>query len=777
MPKRSPSKKPAKKKTSKRQSRGFRIPRPSLGLLVKLAIVGVVLFTMLAVYCDAQVRGAFDAQRYDQPAKVYARPLVLASGAILTSYELEEALQQLGYQPRRLLNAPGSYNRSGDQFTIFLRPFHFADGLRPAKKIEVSMGPTTVAAVRNELGQRIPEAQLDPMVIGGVYPDRHEDRLMLTLEETPRMLIETLLQVEDQRFYSHFGVSPRDIARAFIANIKAGRTVQGGSTLTQQLVKNTLLTNERSLWRKAKEAVMALLTEVHYSKDHILQAYINEVYLGQEGNRAIHGFGLAARHYFNRPIHELDLAQVAMLVGMVKGPSYYDPWRHPERAENRRNVVLNLMAQEGWLNSEQLAAWQKEPLRLAKSSALEGVYPAYVDLVRRQLSRDYARQDLQSKGLRIFTPFDPLLQRRAEKAMKRALATLSDRDGHKELQVAMVVTRVNSGDVVAVIGGREPRYAGFNRALDALRPIGSLAKPAVYLTALSRPRDYTLMTPLRDESISVPASDGSLWRPQNYDRKTHGMVPLHTALSKSYNLATANLGLDLGLSDVMDTFRRLGIHRPLLEVPSMLLGAAELAPIEVSAMYQTIAADGRYTPLRTIYAVSDSKGEPLARYPQQPKQVIEEAPVHLLKYAMLETVREGTGKSVYNMLPKDYRVAGKTGTSNDTRDSWFAGFAGDYLAVVWMGRDDNASTGLTGASGALRVWRQFMAEASTEQMPFTQARNVEYHWVNGEDGGLTQSWCTNARYMPFIVGSAPRHNSGCAPDGEKAWNWFKRIFD
>ena len=433
------------------------------------------------------------------------------------------------------------------------------------------------------------------------------------------------------------------------------------------------------------------------------------------------------------------------------------------------------LAEEGWLTDEQLTLWKKEPLGLSKSSALAGVYPAYVDLVRRQLSRDYARQDLQKKGLRIFTPFDPTLQRRAEAATSKALKQLESRQ--KDLQVAMVVTAVNSGDVVAVIGGRQPRYAGFNRALDALRPIGSLAKPAVYLTALNEPNRYTLMTPLRDEPLSVPNADGSLWKPQNYGKKAHGRVPLHEALSHSYNLSTANLGLDVGLSKVMEMFKRLGVHRPLLEVPSMLLGAAALAPIEVAGMYQTIAADGRYTPLRTIYAVSDADGKPLARYPQKPRQVIDSAPVHLLQYAMLETMREGTGKTAYNVLPKDYRVAGKTGTSNDTRDSWFAGFAGDYLAVVWMGLDNNASTGLTGASGALRVWRQFMAEASTEQMPFMRQSNIEYVWVDSESGRLSQSWCDGARYMPFIKGSEPRDRGGCAPDGEKMFNWIKQLFD
>ncbi len=247
-------------------------------------------------------------------------------------------------------------------------------------------------------------------------------------------------------------------------------------------------------------------------------------------------------------------------------------------------------------------------------------------------------------------------------------------------------------------------------------------------------------------------------------------MPLITALSQSYNLATAHLGLDLGLGEVMEMFKRLGIHRPLLAVPSMLLGSAELAPIEVASMYQTIAAGGVYTPLRTIYAISDADGNLLARYPQQPRQVVDPAAVHLLQYAMMETMRTGTGKTAYQVLAKDYQVAGKTGTSNQTRDSWFAGFAGDYSAVVWIGADNFRSTGLTGAQGALRVWRQFMAEASSQPLPTVPVRNVNYVWANAATGELSESYCANAKYMPFIEGSEPRKNDSCR-EAEKRWRW------
>lgn len=746
-------------------------------LLWKLSLVGLVLMVALVIWCDMRVRAVFDADRWEQPAKVYSRPLILASGVAISQAELLNELGLLGYRRDRTLEHPGSYYRSGDRFHLYLRDFHFPDAHRPARKLSFSIQNRMIRDLRDVQGRALVEAVMEPAVIGGVYPGLNEDRMLIALNETPRMLVETLLLVEDREFYRHAGISPKGIARAAMANIKAGRTVQGGSTLTQQLVKNLLLTRERSFVRKFLEVIMALLVELHYDKDTILQAYINEVYLGQEGSRAIHGFALAARHYFNRPVQELNIRQIAMLVGLVKGPSYYDPWRFPERSLNRRNVILGMLADAGFLEEEQRAQLAAAPLGLAKSSAMEGVFPAYIDLVRRQLRRDYRNEDLQKRGLRIFTPFDPLLQRRAEQAMKEALEPLDEK--HPELQSAMVVTSVKNGDVVAVVGGRRPRFAGFNRALDALRPVGSLMKPAVYLAALERPRRYTLASRLLDEPVEVENIDGSLWQPQNFDNESHGEVLLHKALALSYNQAAVRLGLDLGVDTVIDMVRRLGVERPLPAVPAIFLGAASLAPIEVAGMYQTLADDGRRSALRSIVAVTDSEGELQAHYPQKPHQAVSAASVHLLQYALQEVVQEGTGRAVYapGGLSPQFRVAGKTGSTNDLRDSWFAGFAGDYLAVVWVGRDDNGSMGLTGSRGALPVWRAFMKRASREPMPFVGQADIEYHWIDSDTGYLSASHCDNARNLPFITGSEPRRSSGCRASPESIFRWFKNVLD
>ncbi|MBB3048161.1 penicillin-binding protein 1B [Litorivivens lipolytica] len=763
-----------KKKSSARKRQPRRFFR--FQTLFKLFVVFSVVAFAFLIYCDIQVRSAFSDVRWQQPAKVYARPLILAPGVPLTPQELEYELGLLGYQNDSRLRYPGSYYRQQMTFALHYRDFAFPDQQRQAGRVLVHFSGDSVRRVEAMGGEPLEEVVLEPTVIGGIYPNVQEDRLLVRLENTPRMLVEVLLQVEDKQFYEHFGISPRGIARAMLANLKAGRTVQGGSTITQQLVKNVLLTRERSLWRKFQEMVMALLLEVHYSKDEILEAYINQVYLGQEGSRAIHGFALAARHYYNKPLEELNLAQTAMLVGLVKGPSYYAPWRHEQRAKERRNLVLAELAEAGWLSQAQLKVQQAQSLQLAKSSALEGVFPAYVDLVRRQLRRDYRNADLATEGLRVFTPFDPLVQRHAEQALTATLDGFGSRQS--ELQGAMTVTSVDNADVIAMVGGRRPRFAGFNRALDALRPVGSLIKPAIYLTALQEPHSYTLSTFIDDNPIAVKNPDGSLWKPTNYDEEFHGRVMLHEALSRSYNLAAARLGLELGIDKVLLTLKKLGVQRPLPAVPAMLLGAAELSPIEVHAMYQTLAANGRLQSLRAIYAVTDSRGQLLARYPQKPRQTVDQAAVHLLQYAMIETVREGTGKAVYQSLPADYRVAGKTGTSNDFRDSWFSGFAGDYAATVWLGNDDNSPTGLTGSAGALKAWRQFMAGASRQPMPFQPVEGVTYRWIDPENGRGSHAWCEGARQMPFIGGSWPTQESPrCVRTLPNIFQWFRNVFD
>ena len=754
--------------------------RPWLGWAIKLGLVGLVVLAGFAVYLDAVVQEKFSGKRWTVPAKVYARPLELFVGQKLTKSDFLQELDALGYRRESAADGPGAVSVAGNNLELHTRGFQFYESREPSQRVRVRFSGDYVAGLSQANGSSLAVARLEPMLIGGLYPAHQEDRLLIKLEQVPPYLVETLVAIEDREFFNHFGVSPKSIARAVWVNATAGQVVQGGSTLTQQLVKNFYLTNERSLIRKATEAMMAVLLELHYDKQDILEAYLNEVFLGQDGQRAVHGFGLASQYFFSQPLSELKLEQVALLVGMVKGPTYYNPRRNPERALERRNLVLDVLVEQGVITLEQAVAAKQKPLGVTqRGSMADSSFPAFLDLVKRQLREDYREEDLTEEGLRIFTSFDPILQLKAESALADSLKRLSGRKGVELVEAGMVVTNPETGEVQVLIGSRQPRYAGFNRALDAVRPIGSLIKPAIYLAALERPSQYTLTSLLEDQPFSVKGQDGQVWSPQNYDRKAHGTVYLYQGLANSYNLSSAKLGLELGVQNVLKTLERLGVTRKWPAYPSMLLGAGALTPMEVADMYQTMANGGFNTPLRGIRSVLTAEGEPLKRYPYQIQQRFDAGAIYLLQNAMQRTMREGTGRSVYSRLPSSLALAGKTGTSNDSRDSWFAGFSQDLLAVVWLGRDDNGPTPLTGATGALQVWTDFMVKADPLPLDMPLPDNVVQAWVNATSGQGSDPSCPNAVQMPYIRGSEPVPGQACGIQApvDSVMDWVRGWLD
>ncbi|WP_426415880.1 penicillin-binding protein 1B [Aestuariirhabdus sp. LZHN29] len=759
----------------KRQKNAGSRKKLILSTLFKLSLVMAVVGFFVLAYLDAAVVSRFEGKKWAIPAKVYASPLELYAGALLDADGALEQLKLLGYQAVAQVRRAGQVSRSGDRIELYSRGFRFPDGREPSQRLVVEFSGGRVASLRSAAGTDVGVVRMEPLLIGGIYPANNEDRLLVKLSQLPSTLIPALLAVEDRSFYQHAGVSPKSIARALMVNLSAGGVRQGGSTLTQQLVKNFYLSGERSLWRKGIEALMALLLEFHYSKDEILETYINEIYLGQQGSRAIHGFGLASEFYFGQPVAELSLERAALLVGLVKGASYYDPRRHPERARARRNLVIDQLVKQGGATAAQGERAKRMPLGVISRPGGQGnLYTAYLDLVKRQLRRDYREQDLTSEGLKIFTSLSPLAQRRAQRSLQRTLSRVAP--GDEKTEGAIVVTSPVTGEVLALVGGRKAGYAGFNRALDAVRPIGSLIKPAVYLAALEQPRRYSLITPLDDGDFSVALSRDDVWQPQNFDHKGHGMVPLHEALSRSYNQAAARLGMEIGVPAVQEVLRRLGVLRPLTDYPALILGAASMSPIEVATIYQTIASNGFEVPLRSIRAVVTGGGDPLSRYPLAVQQQFSPAAVHLIQYGLMEVMREGTGRSAYRYLPNNLRIAGKTGTTNDLRDSWFAGYSADRLAVVWLGRDDNRSTQLTGSSGALRVWSDYMAQGSRESLRPTEIEGIDYVWVEPDTGKRSGAGCAGARYMPFITGSEPSSSSICRIQGPVV-DWFRTWFD
>jgi penicillin-binding protein 1B len=746
-----------KKLTKKTTSSWFR----------NMVLIFFVGFTFILLsylgYLDYNVRKQFEGKRWAIPAHVYASPVELYAGYNLTSAKFEALLQELHYRQDAHLSSEGTYFKKGQQVTVKTKDFTFWDQKQPSILMRVSF---TDSAIENIIdvaqSKDLAIVRMDPVQIGSLYPTIKEDRILIKLEEAPDALIKGLLASEDRDFYEHFGISFRGIARAMWANVLAGGIVQGGSTITQQLVKNFYLTSERSLVRKVNEVFMAMILEARYSKNAILEAYLNEVYLGQDGGSAVHGFGLASEFYFGSSLKDLPLEHVASLVALVRGPSYYDPRRYADRALQRRDLVLDEMAAEGYITEKQVVEAKAKPLSvIANTHRSTNRYPGFLDLVKRQLREEYREEDLTSEGLRIFTTLDTAVQDTLEKTVNEKLNQLEKLPRTKDLETAVVVTRRDSGEIAALVSGRETAGAGFNRALDAVRPIGSLIKPIVYLTALEYPNRYTITTPVSDTAILVKGPNGNDWSPKNYDHKEHGTVGLHTALAHSYNLATVRIGMDVGVARTVKTLRSMGVTRPVDLFPSFLLGAAQLTPMEVTQMYQTLAGDGFSTPIRGIRAVVAADGARLQSYPFTVKQAVDPSATYIVNTMLQEVMYRGTGSSAYADFPKDYGLVGKTGTTNDSKDSWFAGYTGDYLSVVWIGRDDNKPAGLTGASGALQVWTSLMKKISNQPVNLIPPDNIKMAWVDPVNGLLANEDCVGAKQYPYIAGSAPVESSPC----------------
>ena len=716
------------------------------------------------------------------PSRVYARPHRIAAGQDLEASGLVARLARLGYrQIEKGTPRPGEFRKDAQQIELHRRAFRTPLASGEDRDVVLAIGRGRIDALREPNGARVASLLLEPEVVGELHSSLRESRELLALDEIPTDLVTAILTLEDRKFEEHGGLDLQRMVGASWANLRAGRIVQGGSTLTQQLVKNYFLTDAQTFDRKATEAVMALRLEAHYSKDEILVAYLNEVFLGQDGERAIHGFGLGSEFYFAKPLGELDAGELALLIGLVKGPSYYDPRRHPDRALARRNLVLKQFADTHLIEANAAQRAAAAPLGLRPGG---GSYvPAYIDLVRRHLKRDYAEADLAAAGLSVYTSLDPRAQAAGESALTRDLQRLdakaAARGGH--LQGAVIVAEPNSGDVVAVVGGRETDTAGtFNRALDARRPIGSLVKPAVYLTALESGR-YTAASLIEDAPIEMKLPDGSIWAPQNFEHNVNGSVTLAKALAESLNLATVKLGMDLGLSKVADTLQSLGLESATALNPSMLLGTVEMTPLEVVQVYTSLANGGFRARLRAVRAVLDEQGRPLRQFKVQVEPAAPPAAVYQLVRMLMLVPTHGTARDAAARLPRGLVIAGKTGTSSDTRDSWFAGFTGSYLSVVWVGYDDNRVTGLTGAAGALPVWADTMAGLKPVSFEPIAPDSAEDRWIGFDDGLETTPACSPSAVVigvrkNTVLPRNPRCNPAQPPRvGDKIKSWFDRI--
>lgn len=704
------------------------------------------------VYLGQVIDARFDLSAPDIPSRIYARPLLLQAGE-LSLEQLNKELELLSYLSDPKAAVPGSFSRVGDRILVHTRAFNFADGKQPSRRVLLRFQGSQLSAVKDaDSSGDIANWRLDPVRIATLFADGENaaERLPTPIEQMPNLLVAGLQAVEDRNFKSHLGVDPLGLLRAVWANLRKGSVHQGGSTLTQQLVKNTLLSRAQTVERKLKEMGLALLLERRYDKKTILEAYLNRVVLGQSGNQPIQGFPAAAQFYFGRNVDELKAQDIALLVGMLKATSTYDPRRKPDNALRRRTLVLRQFLDTGLIDQASFELAKATPLNvIAKPVATRERYPAFVDLVRAQIARSYDAKALTSQGLSVLTTLDAQAQERAEAAL---VSSLNAVDASGALQGALVLTENDTGEIVAMVGGRDPRASNFNNALDAKRPVGSLLKPFVYLLALSDPGKYALGSTISDAPLDVRLPGNQRWRPQNYDRQSHGNVLLIEALAKSYNLAAARVGLDVGVDRIANLIRTLGVEVPEPVPPAIILGALDLSPMQVAQLYQALASGGRVLPLVSVRAVLDRSGKALNRFPRSSISPPNSEAIKLVNLALNETTRTGTAQSLVNQVKID--AAGKTGTSNDKRDSWYAGYTGKHLGVVWMGRGDNASTNLSGASGALRAWTSLFKTLPSTPLHITFAEQTRWVAVDNSTD------CTQFRFLP-VLGSDPPNLNNC----------------
>ena len=721
-----------------------------------LGIVLLVLFAAYLIYLNQIIDSRFEGGAWALPSRVFTRAQEIYPGLKLTREQLTYELELASYLRVEKQPMPGEYRQLGASLEFNSRPFEFTDQPQAARLVQVFFDAGKVTAVVDtQSGRDLSVFRLPPIILGSYYPRSGEDRLLLAEGEVPERLIATLIAVEDRAFFEHSGVSPWAILRALWANLKAGRAVQGGSTLTQQLAKNLFLTPEKSLLRKINEAFMALLLELRLSKQAIVTAYINEVFLLQQNRIALHGFARASRMLFGRGVDRLEVQHLALLVGMVQGPSRYNPLVAPELALKRRNIVLKIMREQGLL--DQLAYDNARVTPLAVVTQLPSVnpFPAYLDLVKQQLHLSYSGSELARRGLRVFTAFDPLLQRNLELGLARGLARFKQ----PELQAAVVIADYLNGDIQALVGDRVTDYPGFNRALMAQRPIGSLIKPLLLYSLLQG--DMTLASVVRDEPVRIKQSNGEVWEPRNYDRKLHGKMSLYQAFIHSYNLPFIWLGVNAGgLEALTQNLSKIHLLKHDVVFPSMLLGTTEMSAYEVAQMFQVIANDGYFTPLTTIRSVTDQHNRTLSRIPLESLKLFDQATMIQVQRAMVGVSEQGTARYLAQRFG-ERSLAGKTGTTNEARDSWFAGFSDRLLGVVWLGRDDNTPIRLTGSSGALRVWADIMELQGFEAFKLAREDSLAWHYVDPQSGGISQQDCANSVLLPIPKDRIPQHRSRC----------------
>ena len=747
-----------------------------------LAVAALIL--VLAVF--TQITLTFEGRLWTLPARVYSSRLHLLPGQRVDASAFVARLDRCGYaRVDTTPTQPGQYRKRASGVELFVRGFAGGDRPVAARRAVLTFSGGSIGSITDERGRRLPSIDLEPELLSLVFGRQQEERMIVPLAEVPKNLVNAVLAAEDARFYQHAGIDPLAVVRAAFTNVKSGRIVQGGSTITQQTVKNLYFGQERTWWRKAREALMAVILDARYSKDRILEVYLNEVYLGQRGSVSICGVQAASRFFFGRNVADLSLAEAATLAGLIRNPGGYNPFTHRDRAVERRDLVLNAMLEAGLADKKAVARAKAEPLRVASGGAGYARAPYVVDFVRAQLAELYSEHALAESGLEIYTTIDTLVQAQAETALESGLARLEAeiplvrrQKGRRRLQGCVVVTDPRSGAILALVGGRDYQDSQFNRATQARRQPGSCFKPFVYLAAFEAAMagEDGGLTPasILDDSPFELISGGQTWRPANYDGEFVGDLSARAALEGSRNVPTARAAQALGMKHVIAAAAACGFTERFDPLPSLALGAQEVTPLELATAYGTLATLGLRVQPRILDAVEGRGGRRLGKRVPDVREAVPPAAAYLVDDVLRGVLTRGTAASAAAL---GFRgdAAGKTGTTDDTRDAWFVGFTPEMLALVWVGYDDNAKTGLTGAVGALPIWVDLMMHTQHRWAgsTFPEPAGIVHLEIDPESGEQLTEGCPERVEEIFAAGTEP---GPCSRHQNAFRRWWNKLF-
>lgn len=762
----------------------FRIPSQWL-IQAALVLAGiVVLLGVMTAGYGAYLATFLELPKSEDhpPLLLYSAPFPIERNRSLAETHLLERLKRLGYrQVDKPVTTPGDVQLTNQALMIYLHAQPEAHAKASIAQLNLDQGRIT-DVISPADGAPLFPLSLEPELISGLRGESRQVREWIPLSQMPPRLIETVLAVEDHRFYSHFGFDPVAIGRALWTNVAKGGVVQGGSTITQQLAKNLFYSPQRTMARKFKEALAAMVLEVKYKKQEILESYLNEIYLGQAGFVSIYGVGEAANRLFGKALGDLTVEETAMIAGLIKGPNTYAPSKHPELAKQRRDVVLRRLRALGLLTEEAWKTAVNEPVRLKPSGDVLTNAPYFVDFVLRQV------EDISSgplpEGLRIHSTLDPLAQQAVTESLERGLANLEKaypqlKSETEPLQGAVVVLDPKTGAVVALSGGRDYRKSQFNRAAQAQRQPGSLFKPFVYLAALEAARagatdKMTAATLLADEPVSFDSESGP-WAPQNYDRQFHGLVTLRQALEQSLNVPAVRVAKATGARSIIQLLHSLGITSFVGEdLSSVALGSSSVSLVEITGAYGAVANGGIVLRPTAVRSTVDQRGDVVWNSVPDRHQAVSPQSAYVLTSLLEGVVQRGTASKA-RVIGLPGAVAGKTGTTDGYRDAWFVGFSSEIVIGVWVGFDDERPLRLTGSQAALPIWMEIARRViSPDQPVFVQPPGVVTRTVDPKTGQLATSQCPEQVSEVFVEGTEP--DVYCEVHGGGIWERLRHTF-